>query len=146
MINQALLTIENIDAAKDIIKAHFKPTVLRNGKVIYRAKDGGVVSDEATAIVVPEVTESAALLALSLADERFKGKAIVVEGVDEFKLQVAKLSALEGFSIRFADSVLEADRQRYIRARELSQESDKHKSPEKHQEKIEGQEQDYRGR
>lgn len=146
LINQALLTIDNIDEARDIIKTHFKPTVLRNGKVIYRAKDGGVVSDEATAISVPEVTEAAALLALSLADERFKGKAIVVEGTDEFKIQVAKLSALEGLSIRFADSVLEADRQRYVRARVLGQEAQKQKDKGKHQEKTSGQERDYQGR
>ena len=121
-ITQTLLTIENVEEARDVIKAHFKPTVLKNGKVIYRAQDGGVVSDEATAISVPAVTEAATLLALSLADERFNGKPVVVEGSDEFKLQVAKLSAIEGLSIRFADPVLEKERQRHIRAKELNQE------------------------
>jgi hypothetical protein len=118
-ISKALLTIESFEEARDIVKTHFRPTVLRNGKVIYRAQDGGVVSDEATAITVPQVTEAATLLALSLADERFHGKALIVEGSDEFKLQVAKLSALEGLSIRLADPALEKDRQRHVMVKEF---------------------------
>jgi hypothetical protein len=121
-IAQTLLTIESFEDAKDVIKTRFKPTVLRNGKVIYRAQDGGIVSDEATAITVPQVTEASTLLALSLADERFGGKPVVVEGSDEFKLLVAKLSAIEGLSLRFADPVLEKDRQRHVRVKELRQE------------------------
>lgn len=119
-ICQALLTVETFEEARDIIKPHFKPTVLKNGKVIYRADDGGVVFDEATAISVQHVTEASTLLALSLADERFAGKAVVVEGTDEFRFQVARLSALGGLSVRFADPVLEKDRQRHVRAKELS--------------------------
>ncbi len=121
-ITQTLLTIDSFEEAMDVIKTQFKPTVLRNGKVIYRAQDGGVVSDEATAIAVPEVTEASTLLALSLADERFNGKPVVVEGSDEFKVLVAKLSAIKGLSLRFADPVLEKDRQRHVRVKELKQE------------------------
>jgi hypothetical protein len=122
-ITQALLTIDSFEEARDVIKTQFKPTVLRNGKVIYRAQDGGVVTDEATAISVPEVTEASTLLALSLAEERFSSKALIVEGSDEFKLLVARLSALEGVSIHLADPALEKDRRRHVRAKELAQES-----------------------
>ena len=125
-IAQTLLTIDSFEEAMDVIKTQFKPTVLRNGKVIYRAQDGGVVSDEATAIAVPEVTEASTLLALSLADERFNGKPVVVEGSNEFKLLVAKLSAIKGLSLRFADPVLEKDRQRHVRVKELKQEGPTH--------------------
>jgi len=125
-IAQTLLTIDSFEEAMDVIKTQFKPTVLRNGKVIYRAQDGGVVSDEATAIAVPEVTEASTLLALSLADERFNGKPVVVEGSTEFKLLVAKLSAIKGLSLRFADPVLEKDRQRHVRVKELKQERSTH--------------------
>jgi Relaxase/Mobilisation nuclease domain/Large polyvalent protein-associated domain 7 len=122
-ITDALLTVESFEDARDVIKTQFKPIVLRNGKVIYRAQDGGVVSDEATAITVPEVTEASTMLALSLADERFQGKQLVVEGSDEFKLLVAKLSAFEGMSVRLADPVLEKNRQRHVRVKELNHES-----------------------
>ena len=125
-IAQTLLTIDSFEEAMDVIKTQFKPTVLRNGKVIYRTQDGGVVSDEATAIAVPEVTEASTLLALSLADERFSGKPVVVEGSDEFKVLVAKLSAIKGLSLRFADPVLEKDRQRHVRVKELKQEGPTH--------------------
>lgn len=119
-LSQALLTVKDFENARDIVKPHFKPTVLKNGRVIYRAKDGGIVFDEATSISVKEVTEAATVLALSLADERFRGKALVVEGSSEFKLQVARLSALQGLSIRFVDPALENDRQRYLQSREVS--------------------------
>jgi hypothetical protein len=103
-----------------------KPGMTSLYKVIYRAQDGGVVSDEATAITVPEVTEASTLLALSLAEERFNGKPVVVEGSNEFKLLVAKLSAIKGLSLRFADPVLEKDRQRHVRVKELKQERPTH--------------------
>ena len=126
---QALLTVENWEEAKTVIQAHQKPKALKNGDMLYRLKDGGVVLDDTQAIRVPEVTEASTVLALSLADERFHGKSLVVEGSNEFKLLVAKQAALEGLSIRFADPVLEKDRQMYARARELAQQEGKAKSP-----------------
>jgi hypothetical protein len=145
-ITQTLLTIENIEDARDIIKPHFKPTVLKNGKVIYRARDGGVVFDEATAISVQEVTEAATVLALSLADERFRGKALIVEGSTEFKVQVARLSALEGLSIRFADPLLEKDRQLHVRAKELIQQGRKENIQERIKQPEHDSGRDYLGR
>lgn len=124
-INAALLTVETLEGACDIIKPHFKPTVLKNGKVIYRAGDGGVVFDEKTAISVQQVTEAATLLALSLADERFHGKTLVVEGSDEFKAQVARLAALEGLSLRLAEPALESERQRHVASKQRREEAQK---------------------
>jgi hypothetical protein len=118
-IAQTLLTVDSFEDAKDVIKSQLKPTVFKNGKVIYRTQDGGVVADQATAITVPEVTELSTLLALSLAEERFHGRPIVVEGSLEFKLLIAKLSAFEGLSLRLANPVLEKDRQRHVRVKEL---------------------------
>jgi len=43
--------------------------VRRDGRVIYRVADGGVVTDEARNIRVDQVTAGATLLALSLAAE-----------------------------------------------------------------------------
>ena len=146
LINQTLLTIENVEEARDVVKAHFKPTVLKNGRVIYRARDGGVVSDEATAITVPAVTEAATLLALSLADERFKDKALIVAGSAEFKFQVAKLSALEGLSIRLADPALEQHRQHHIKAKELNQDQLKRSNQERSRQPEHDSSRDYRGR
>jgi Large polyvalent protein-associated domain 7 len=130
-ISKALLTVENFEDARDIIKPHFKPTVLKNGNVVYRAQDGGVVLDEATAVCVQEMTEGATLLALSLAEERFHGKALVVEGSIEFKAQIARLSTLQGLSIRFAEPALEKDRQRHVRAKELTQQGRKETTQQK---------------
>jgi predicted kinase len=74
-----------------------------------------------------------------------------VEGTDEFKFEVMRLSALEGLSIRFADPVLEKCRQRHVRAREISQEVVKRnmqekKMKEQQQQKGHDLSRDYRGR
>ena len=145
-ITQTLLTIDNVEEARDVVRAHFKPTVLKNGRVIYRARDGGVVSDEAAAIKVLQVTEAATLLAISLADERFQGKALVVEGSYEFKLQVAELAALEGMSIRLADPLLEKDRQSHVKDKELNQNRLKQSTQEKGGQLERDSDREYRGR
>jgi hypothetical protein len=117
----ALLTVETLDEAKTLIHAHLKPTVRRNGDVLYRLKDGGRVEDSVQSIHVPEVTEAATLLALTLADERFQGKALTVEGTNEFKVKVAEMAAIQGLIVRFAAPELEQMRERIAKAREAQQ-------------------------
>jgi hypothetical protein len=125
---QALLTADDIEAVKHVIYPHLKPMTRKNGDVVYRLKDGGVVEDSAQAVHVPEITEAAAFLALTLANERFAGKALIVEGTTQFKIQVAELSALKGVSVRFTDEVMEKTRKRFVLARELA-EKDQQNSP-----------------
>lgn len=115
----ALLTAANLDEAKTLIRTDLKPTVRRNGDVLYRLKDGGQVEDASQAIHVPEVTEAATLFALTLADERFQGKALVVKGTNEFKVKVAEMAAIQGLNIRFAAPELEQMRERVAKAREV---------------------------
>lgn len=122
---QALLTVDSLEEAKTVVQVHQKPKALKNGDLLYRLKDGGLVLDEAREIRVPEVTEASTVLALSLADARFSGKRVIVEGSDEFKRMVAKQAALDGLSIQFADPVLEKDRQLFARAKELSEDRSK---------------------
>jgi len=151
---QALVSAETLDEAKDIIYAHLKPKALKNGDVLYRLKDGGLVSDQVQAVHVPEVTEAATLLALMLASERFSGKALVVEGSTEFKVKVAEMAVTQGLNIRFADPDLEKTRERFGIAREMAAEAQKKgevsKPPEQIQEKAQGQQpdtgRDYSGR
>ena len=121
-IREALLTAENFEEALDFIRPHYKPMVLKNGKVIYRIQDGGVVLDEVQGISVREATEGATVMALSLAAERFGGRALIGAGTDEFKRQVARLSTLEGLSLRFADGVLEREREHHVRVRAVREE------------------------
>jgi hypothetical protein len=120
---QALLTVESFEEAKTIIHPHLKPIVRRDGGVHYRLSDGGVVEDTKEAVLVPQVTEAATVLALSLANERFQGKALKVQGSDDFKRQVAKMAAIKGLNVTFADAGMESDRQMHTRARELDKEN-----------------------
>ena len=107
---QALLTAEDIDSAKQIIHPHLRPSTRQNGDVLYRLKDGGLVEDAAHAVHVPEVTEAATLLALTLASERFPGRPLQVEGSP---------AAVQGLALNFADENLEKTRERLVLAREL---------------------------
>ena len=87
--------------------------------MLYRLKDGGLVEDAAHAVHVPEVTEAATLLALTLASERFPGRPLQVEGSPAFKIIVAEMAAVQGLALNFADENLEKTRERLVLAREL---------------------------
>ena len=79
---------------------------------------------------------------------RFHDTALVVESSNEFKLQVVGMSTLQGLSIRFADSVLEKDRQRHVSAKQLSEDEVKRNIEEKNkqqQEQGRASGRDYRG-
>src|ERR1700710_2263844 len=60
-----VLTAEDAGQARHIVHQHMKPAIRRDGRVIYRVTDGGVVSDEAAQVRVPQPTTAAAFLALS---------------------------------------------------------------------------------
>jgi hypothetical protein len=110
----ALLTAANPDAARDVVFSELRPHTMRNGHVVYRVKDGGVVVDEVRQLRVEEPSAHAAFLALSLARERFAGQALIVEGDEQFKRQVTELAASQGVELRFADPAMEQRRQRLL--------------------------------
>jgi hypothetical protein len=105
-----LLQTENADEARHIVYQHLRPTVRRDGRVIYRVADGGVVSDEAHNVRVNEVTTGAAVLALSLAADRFGHRPLIVQGTSAFRTQVAALAGIERLNVTFADGALEQQR------------------------------------
>lgn len=105
-----VLTADNADRARHVVHGHMKPAIRRDGRVIYRVTDGGVVSDEAAHVRVPQPTTAAAFLALSLAADRFGDRPLIVKGTDAFRLQLAAVAAIEGLSIKFADPALERER------------------------------------
>ena len=109
-LESELLTAENADRARHIVHSHMKPAVRRDGRVVYRVTDGGIVSDEAAQIRVPQSTAAAAFLALSLAADRFGNRPLIVNGTDAFRNQLAAVAAIEGMSVRFADPALERER------------------------------------
>ena len=105
-----LLRAQDAAEARHIVYQHLRPAVRRDGCVIYRVADGGVVSDEAQNVRVNQVTAGAAFLALSLAAERFGHRPLIVQGTDAFRIQVAALAGIEGVNVMFADRALERQR------------------------------------
>lgn len=110
--------------ARHIIHVHLRPTVRRDGRVIYRTADGGVVSDEARCICVKDVTAGAVRLALSLAMDRFGQRPLTVNGTDDFRGRVAAVAGIDGFNITFADDALNKQRASAQQARTTGTERD----------------------
>ena len=75
-----LLQAQDAGEARHIVYQHLRPVVRRDGRMIYRVADGGVVSDEARNVRVNQVTAGAAFLALSLAADRFGTSSAHCEG------------------------------------------------------------------
>jgi hypothetical protein len=105
-----LVEAEEAAEVRHIILPQLRPVVRRDGRVIYRAADGGVVTDEARNVRVDQVTAGATLIALSLAAERFGHRPLVVRGTDEFRFQAAMLAGRDGLNIAFSDQGLERRR------------------------------------
>lgn len=105
-----VLTVENADQARHIVHEHMKPAIRRDGRVIYRVSDGGLVSDEAAQVRVPQPTTAAAFLALSLAADRFGARPLIVTGTEAFRRKVADAAAIGGLSVTFVDPALERQR------------------------------------
>jgi hypothetical protein len=114
------LQAEDAGDLRHIVHVHLRPTVRRDGRLIYRTADGGVVSDEAQSICVKDVTAGAVYLALSLATDRFGQRPLSVNGTDDFRARVAELAGIKGFNVRFSDDSLENQRQSAQRTRKTS--------------------------
>lgn len=110
-LGAAILSCGNAEQARHILYQHLAPKVGRNGVVTYHVADGGKVTDRADHIRVDTETASATLLALTLAADRFGGRALKIEGTEAFKRQVVEVAALHDLDVRFADAGLEGERQ-----------------------------------
>jgi hypothetical protein len=104
---QQSLTVENPAKTKEVIYTGLKPLVLKDGTTLYHLKDGGQVRDGKSQIQVPEVTERAATLALMLAQERFPGQRLTIEGCPKFKKQLVEIVAKQSLNVSFTDKEME---------------------------------------
>ena len=110
MVEGDLLQAADATEARHVIHRHLRPAVRRDGRVIYRIDDGGLVSDEKAQIRVNQVTAGATFLALSLAADRFGSKPLKVNGTDDFRRQVAEWAGTQNLKVTFADQSLEEGR------------------------------------
>ena len=124
--------VSNILDCPDVVKARnfilkdLKPIVQRNGDIIYFVKDGGKVLDTGKAVNVEAVSTGAAFLALSLAQEKFEGKALHINGSDAFKREIVIVAASKDFGIRFADKAIN-DAVEILRAEKAQSKNDQSK-------------------
>ncbi|WP_051621933.1 TraI/MobA(P) family conjugative relaxase [Acidocella facilis] len=109
-----LLTAKRAEKAKTRIMESLRPHARRDGTMAYRTADGGLVLDRTTHVKAERATTGAALVALSLAAERFKGQPLDVQGSDQFRKDVARLAGMHGVKVRFSDPSLEIARQAMV--------------------------------
>lgn len=98
-------------AGKNGILTKLHPRIDKNGRATYRTADGGVVIDRKNQVQSYKTTSESTLIALELASKRFIGKALIVEGQEEFKREVARLAGQQGLQVRFSDPAMEKTRQ-----------------------------------
>ena len=101
-----ILKCDDVGEAKNIILKELSPIVRRNGDIVYFIKDGGRVADSKRAINIENVSTGAALLALSLAQEKFEGKALKINGSDAFKREIIIAASSKNLDIRFTDKAI----------------------------------------
>lgn len=116
-IEAALLAAVDAGEARHIVYQHLRPAIRRDGRVIYRLSDGGLVSDESRQVRVTQVTAGAAFLALTLASDRFGARPLKVEGTEAFRREVAERAGIAGLGVTFADAGLERQRRTVMATR-----------------------------
>lgn len=110
-MNADILTAPDLKAARHVIDKRHTRTARHNGDMLYQLQDGGRVTDRAAEVRLDQLSTGAALLALTLAAERFQGQALVLDGSDAFKAAIVQVAATPGLTVRFADPELERARQ-----------------------------------
>ncbi|TXU49952.1 TraI/MobA(P) family conjugative relaxase [Escherichia coli] len=117
--NGELLTADRADKAKAVVLDKLKPKARKDGTMTYSTIDGGRVIDRKTHVQAQKATTGAALVALELASKRFEGQALIVEGTDEFRLEVAQLAGMHGLKVTFTDPAMEQMRRETAEHKEM---------------------------
>ncbi|WP_368994664.1 TraI/MobA(P) family conjugative relaxase [Citrobacter freundii] len=117
--NGELLTADRADKAKAVVLDKLKPKARKDGTMAYSTIDGGMVIDRKTHVQAQKATTGAALVALELASKRFEGQALIVEGTDEFRLEVAQLAGMHGLKVTFTDPAMEQMRRETVEHKEM---------------------------
>ncbi|WP_227654422.1 TraI/MobA(P) family conjugative relaxase [Klebsiella pneumoniae] len=117
--NGELLTADRADKAKAVVLDKLKPKARKDGTMAYSTIDGGMVIDRKTHVQAQKATTGAALVALELASKRFEGQALIVEGTDEFRLEVAELAGMHGLKVTFTDPAMEQMRRETAEHKEM---------------------------
>lgn len=107
----SLSAAQGVDDAKHVILPTPDAQVEKDGDVVYRLQDGGVVIDGPASVRVLRGSNGAMALALVLAQERFANQRLVIEGTETFGARAAHAAGEQGLDVSFADERLERLRQ-----------------------------------
>ena len=114
---ESLIRVPEEAVGKVLVATSRQPNVGKNGEITYRVADGGVVVDETREIRVPDMTRASAVLALSLAKERFGEAPLTIAGDPAFRRALIEASMLPGAGVTFANPGMQAERERLLAER-----------------------------
>ncbi|WP_375678743.1 MULTISPECIES: TraI/MobA(P) family conjugative relaxase [unclassified Bartonella] len=108
ILSDNLLTAETALKTGAFLRKDLNPYFLKNGNILYRTVDGGIIIDAGEKVHAQMFTTGSAYIALSLAVEKFKDQPLVLNGTEEFKQEVAKLAGVHNMNVVFDDPILNA--------------------------------------
>lgn len=115
---ELVMTSEHPEETFSVVERTLKPVTRLNGDQVYYTGDSGVVRDRASEILVESPKAVSVLVGLKLAEKKFQGKTIVLEGSKEFVDLVsllAKKHAL-GMTIKANGTVIHTREEPWIRS------------------------------
>jgi len=113
---EALLMAQTPEEARRVVFSGLRSRSLGDGSTVHHVRDGGMVVEEAkrNLLRVEEVSAHAVYLSLALAEERFAGQALIVDGDAAFKSKLVKTAAERRLGVCFADPAMEEERRRLL--------------------------------
>jgi hypothetical protein len=105
--NADILSGNPSETAQQLVCMDLKPRIDSRGNVTYRAIDGGVIVDRGERIHAKSNSAATALMALEIASKKFDAQALIVEGSELFRRDVAELAGRYEYDVHFDDPTME---------------------------------------
>jgi hypothetical protein len=107
---RALLTAPTTTAARVVVMKGARAQTRKNGDVVYSLSDGSRVRDTAAGIHAGGGSLRSTFAALLLAEQRYSGQPLIVEGNADFRARVAELAGRHALRVAFQDPEIEKAR------------------------------------
>ncbi|AQX17990.1 hypothetical protein BA1379B_001430 [Bartonella sp. A1379B] len=117
-LSNNLLTAKTAQKTGNFLHKNLTSHFIKNGNIVYKSVDGGVVVDAGEKIHAQKFTTGSAYIALNIAIEKFKDQPLVLNGTEKFKTEVAQLAGIHGINAIFSDPRLNILKEKVEKSRE----------------------------
>ncbi|AQX22504.1 hypothetical protein Bco22_002560 [Bartonella sp. Coyote22sub2] len=117
-LSNNLLTAKTAQKTGNFLYKNLTSHFIKNGNIVYKSVDGGVVVDAGEKIHAQKFTTGSAYIALNIAVEKFKDQPLVLNGTEKFKTEIAQLAGIHGINAVFSDPYLNTLKEKGEKSRE----------------------------